>query len=132
LSKLLLAQKWVKEVSKAWTYGRPMIPGPAQPKTVAVCLCCVTEAPATGEIMETSRGYTSQLVPIQVLTVFRVFVFQTHFLEADLGSHYRSALYGKAFLSEWGGYTETTYIFLLRFHLHQEDVLPSVLLTLGS
>lgn len=52
VSELLLAQKWVKEGSEVWTYGWPVIPGPAQPKTVTVyhCLSCWDRVPATGRI----------------------------------------------------------------------------------
>lgn len=38
-----------------------------------------TEASAAGRIMEASRGPRSQLVPIWVLTVFRVFAFHVCF-----------------------------------------------------
>lgn len=33
------AQNGIEEGTEVWTYGRPVIPGPASPKTVTVCLC---------------------------------------------------------------------------------------------
>lgn len=72
-----------------------MIPGPAQPKTVTVCLW--KEAPALDRVMEASRGQRSQLVPVRVLTVFRVFVFRV-FALPDVDRCCARALGGMAFL----------------------------------
>lgn len=57
-----------------------------------------------------------ELVPIWVLTVFRVFVSHAPFPDVDLGGCCESALVSTAFLSGLGGCTESTYIFKLRFH----------------
>lgn len=58
--------------------------------------------------MEASRGHRSQLVPMRVLTVFRVFVFHTPFPEIDLGDCCEGALDGMAFLDELGGCAKTS------------------------
>lgn len=39
ISELLQGPEVGKEGREVLTYGRPVIPGPAQPKTVTVCLC---------------------------------------------------------------------------------------------
>ena len=86
-----------------------MILGLAQPKTVTVCLClaCSDRGTCPGCGNEVSRGHRSQLVPIRVLTVFRVFVLHVPSPDADAGGHCR-ALDSVAFLMGLGGHAETT------------------------
>lgn len=58
---------WGSEEGKGRERGsdtwQPVIPGPAQPKTVTVCLCLPagTEARALGRVMEASRGEKSRI-----------------------------------------------------------------------
>lgn len=66
--------------------------------------------------MEASGCQRSQLVPIRILTVFRVFVFHAPFPVVDLGGHSESAMDGMTFLTGLGGCAEITHIFRLRFH----------------
>lgn len=112
------AQKRVEEGREVLTYCRPVIPGPAQPKTVTVCLCltCSDSGACPGQGNEASKGHGSQLVPIWVLTVFRVFVFHAPFPDADLSGCWE-ALDSVAFVTRLGGCAGTPYIFRLRSHL---------------
>lgn len=69
------------------------------PSTAKDCHCLPLlglpgQEAALGRVMEASRGHRSQLVPIRVLTVFRVFVSHAPCPDVDLGGRYESALGG--------------------------------------
>lgn len=103
-----------------------------RPSTAKDCHCLPLlglpgQDAALRRVMEASRGQRSPLVPIWVLTVFRVFVSHAPSANVDLGGC--CALGGMAFSMGPGSCAGTADSFRLGFHWQG---LSSVPLTLGS
>lgn len=85
--RLVYLNSWLrhgyKKGSEVWIYGRPVVPVPAQPKIVTVCLCSSCWDRGTCH-WQSNGGFSRPSASVGaywVLTVFRVFAFHVLFPE---------------------------------------------------